>query len=75
MYDNWTTLPTNVTGCENNCMCNMGNVTCHAACKPIPALPPADLRCPFQAALTKNPSNPCCLEWTCAPPSAQLPGK
>jgi len=62
----------NVTGCEKLCYCEMGNVSCQAACKPVPALPPATLPCSaHQAALTRLPANPCCLQWTCS----LLPGK
>ncbi|XP_014475786.1 PREDICTED: putative epidermal cell surface receptor isoform X2 [Dinoponera quadriceps] len=74
VYDNWSRLPMNVTGCENDCFCEMGNVSCRAACNPVPALPPANLLCPYQATLTSQPENPCCLQWTCASPSAHLPG-
>ncbi|XP_018372866.1 PREDICTED: putative epidermal cell surface receptor isoform X1 [Trachymyrmex cornetzi] len=74
-YDNWTVLPSNVTGCERRCYCEMGNVSCQAACKFVPALPPAYLPCPsHQATLTHVPTNPCCTQWTCSHPSAQLPG-
>ncbi|XP_011702394.1 PREDICTED: putative epidermal cell surface receptor, partial [Wasmannia auropunctata] len=75
MYDNWTDLPSNVTGCERHCRCELGNVTCKAACKFVPALPPANLPCPpHQATLTYVSANPCCMQWTCSHPSAQLPG-
>ncbi|XP_018314632.1 putative epidermal cell surface receptor isoform X1 [Mycetomoellerius zeteki] len=74
-YENWTVLPSNVTGCERRCYCEMGNVSCQAACKFVPALPPAYLPCPsHQATLTHVPTNPCCTQWTCSHPSAQLPG-
>ncbi|XP_011050906.1 PREDICTED: putative epidermal cell surface receptor isoform X3 [Acromyrmex echinatior] len=74
-YDNWTVLPSNVTGCERRCYCEMGNVSCQAACKFVPALPPAYLPCPsHQATLTHVPTNPCCTQWTCSHPSAQLSG-
>ncbi|EZA61442.1 Putative epidermal cell surface receptor, partial [Ooceraea biroi] len=69
MYDNWSELPMNVTGCEKLCYCEMGNVSCQAACKPVPALPPATLPCSaHQATLTHLPANPCCLQWTCSHP-------
>ncbi|KAL0118130.1 hypothetical protein PUN28_009063 [Cardiocondyla obscurior] len=75
MYDNWSELPSNVTGCERRCYCEMGNVSCHAACKFVPALPPANLPCPpHQAMLTHVPANPCCTQWTCGLPSSHLPG-
>ncbi|CAK9813290.1 Putative epidermal cell surface receptor [Anthophora quadrimaculata] len=64
-YDNWSELPANVTGCEKRCYCEMGNVSCQAACPPVPALPPATLHCPSQAALMHLPGDECCLEWSC----------
>ncbi|KZC06455.1 PREDICTED: putative epidermal cell surface receptor [Dufourea novaeangliae] len=74
-YDNWSELPTNVTGCEKRCYCEMGNVSCQAACPPVPALPPANLPCPsYQAALAHLPGDECCMEWSCNHPSSQLPG-
>lgn len=74
-YDNWSELPANVTGCEKRCYCEMGNVSCQAACPPVPALPPATLPCPpYQAALMHLPGDECCLEWSCSHPSNQSPG-
>ncbi|XP_026670875.1 putative epidermal cell surface receptor isoform X1 [Ceratina calcarata] len=74
IYDNWSELPSNVTGCEKRCYCEMGNVSCQAACPPVPALPPATLPCPaYQAALMHLPGDECCLEWSCNP-SSQSPG-
>ncbi|EFN69059.1 Putative epidermal cell surface receptor [Camponotus floridanus] len=75
IYDNWSELPSNVTGCEKRCYCEMGNVSCREACKPVPALPPTNLPCPpHQATLMHLPVNPCCLQWTCNHLSSQLPG-
>lgn len=75
-YDNWSELPLNVTGCEKRCYCEMGNVSCQAACPPVPALPPAILPCPpNQVALMHLPGDECCLEWNCRHPTNQLPGK
>nr|XP_033324101.1 putative epidermal cell surface receptor isoform X2 [Megalopta genalis] len=75
MYDNWSELPSNVTGCEKRCYCEMGNVSCQAACPPVAALPPATLPCPpYQAILTQLPGEDCCKEWTCNHQSGQQPG-
>ncbi|XP_017757579.1 PREDICTED: putative epidermal cell surface receptor isoform X3 [Eufriesea mexicana] len=76
-YDNWSELPANVTGCEKRCYCEMGNVSCQAACPLVPALPPATLPCPpYQAALMHLPGDECCLKWSCnhVQPSNQSPG-
>ncbi|KAI4477074.1 hypothetical protein M0804_013075 [Polistes exclamans] len=71
-YVNWSELPSNVTGCEKRCYCEMGNVTCHAACPPVPALPPVTLQCPSQqATLMHLPGDDCCLHWVCGNPSLQ----
>ncbi|XP_072763556.1 putative epidermal cell surface receptor isoform X2 [Anoplolepis gracilipes] len=75
LYDNWTELPSNVTGCEKRCYCELGNISCQDACQFVPALPPTNLPCPSrQATLTHLPANPCCLQWTCSHLSPQLPG-
>ncbi|XP_015171957.1 PREDICTED: putative epidermal cell surface receptor isoform X3 [Polistes dominula] len=71
-YVNWSELPSNVTGCEKRCYCEMGNVTCHATCPPVPALPPVTLQCPSQqATLMHLPGDDCCLHWACGNPSLQ----
>ncbi|RZF38266.1 hypothetical protein LSTR_LSTR008989 [Laodelphax striatellus] len=65
-FPNWADIPTKLTGCEQRCFCEMGNVTCHTACPPVPANPPADLPCmPQQAILTHPPGEDCCLYWLC----------
>ncbi|XP_076235441.1 putative epidermal cell surface receptor isoform X2 [Calliopsis andreniformis] len=74
-YDNWSELPSNVTGCEKRCYCEMGKVSCQAACPPVPALPPATLPCPsYQAALTHLPGDDCCMQWGCNSQASNGPG-
>ncbi|XP_076638492.1 stranded at second isoform X1 [Colletes latitarsis] len=74
-YDNWSELPSNVTGCEKRCYCEMGNVSCQAACPPVPALPPPTLPCPsYQSTLTHLPGDDCCMRWSCSRSSSQMPG-
>ncbi|XP_011307759.1 putative epidermal cell surface receptor isoform X4 [Fopius arisanus] len=65
-YDNWSEIPSNVTGCEKRCYCEMGKVACQAACPPVTALPPPTLQCPTnQAILMKLPGDDCCSHWVC----------
>ncbi|XP_020280700.1 putative epidermal cell surface receptor isoform X2 [Pseudomyrmex gracilis] len=67
-YNNWSEIPSNVTGCEKRCVCEMGNVSCQNLCKPVPTSP-SNLPCPpHQAILTHSPYNSCCLQWTCQMP-------
>ncbi|XP_015598008.1 putative epidermal cell surface receptor isoform X2 [Cephus cinctus] len=76
IYENWSDIPTNVTGCEKKCYCEMGNVTCHAACPPVMALPPPNLECPpHHALLAHLPDEECCLHWVCGSPSLSTSGK
>ncbi|XP_014226449.1 putative epidermal cell surface receptor [Trichogramma pretiosum] len=75
-YDNWSRLPTNVTGCEKECFCEFGNVTCNPACPPVPQLPPMSLNCKsHEAILTHLPGDDCCLHWACPQNALDLPGK
>lgn len=67
-YDNWSEIPTNVTGCEERCYCELGNVSCQPTrhCPPVLALPPADMRCPSgHPALRHLPGDECCMHWAC----------
>ncbi|XP_046628551.1 putative epidermal cell surface receptor [Neodiprion virginianus] len=75
MYNNWSQIPTSVTGCDKRCYCDMGNVSCQPACPPVPALPPTNLDCPpTHASLRHLPEDKCCLHWVCGNPSeASLP--
>ncbi|XP_031784352.1 putative epidermal cell surface receptor isoform X2 [Nasonia vitripennis] len=75
-YDNWSRLPSNVTGCEKECFCEFGNVTCSAACPPVTPQPPPTLNCKGQAAmLTHLPGDDCCMHWVCAQTENNVPGK
>ncbi|XP_075222486.1 stranded at second transmembrane protein isoform X2 [Lycorma delicatula] len=65
-FANWAHIPPKLSGCEQRCFCEMGNVTCHATCPPVPAHPPGDLPClPNEAILAHPPTSECCLYWMC----------
>ncbi|KAK0163695.1 hypothetical protein PV328_002401 [Microctonus aethiopoides] len=65
-YDNWSDIPSNVTGCEKRCYCEMGKVSCQAVCPPVPVLPPSTLKClANEAILAKLPNDDCCSHWIC----------
>lgn len=74
MYHNWQELPSNVTGCDKRCYCEMGKIECQSACPPVQAMPPPILPCsPHEAILDHLPDDDCCMTWTCARPPA--PGR
>ncbi|XP_034249590.1 putative epidermal cell surface receptor isoform X2 [Thrips palmi] len=68
-FPNFSEIPTKVTGCDQRCFCEYGNVTCEAVCPPVSPAPPAGLPCPpHQAILDHQHGDDCCLFWMCPQP-------
>ena len=65
-FNNYDNIPQNLTGCEQRCYCEDGEVLCRDACYELAATPPTYLRCSARVA-TKIPKDdrPCCLVWGC----------
>ncbi|KAI5740557.1 hypothetical protein M8J76_005037 [Diaphorina citri] len=65
-FPNWSEIPTKVTGCENRCFCDSGNVTCQRVCPEVPKTPPVDMPCSAKEAVLENiPGDDCCVFWQC----------
>ena len=65
-FTNFDTIPMNLTGCEQRCYCENGEVLCQPACYSIPDSPPGYLACRPQVAIkVPQEDRPCCLAWGC----------
>jgi len=65
-FDNYDSIPANVSGCEQRCYCEDGEVACRQACHPVSATPPRYLQCaPEVAVQVPTADRPCCLTWDC----------
>jgi hypothetical protein len=73
MFDNWSEIPTKVSGCDQHCFCEAGKVECRPVCPPVPALPPATLPCnpKFAQLLPIDEDDDCCKQWTCSETSGE----
>nr|XP_027226126.1 uncharacterized protein LOC113818162 isoform X7 [Penaeus vannamei] len=66
-FNNYDTIPREITGCSQMCTCNHGKVTCNDLCAPVPDAPPPELECPPEkAVLITLPGETCCRSWQCA---------
>ncbi|XP_047506284.1 putative epidermal cell surface receptor isoform X3 [Pieris napi] len=73
---NWSEVPLHLSGCEQHCFCENGELDCQEACNPLPSLPPQTLRCPpmHRPAPVNVSDEDCCKEWGCAPHGQLPPG-
>ena len=73
-FTNYDSIPEDLTGCEQRCHCEDGEVQCRDACYEIPANPPSWLPCDTKYAVQKpNPDRTCCKIWGCDEPPALPP--
>jgi hypothetical protein len=69
-FSNYASLPQELTGCEERCHCENGEVTCSPACYAVTKDPPAWLECEEgqeEPRLIPNPERTCCKIWGCGP--------
>ena len=50
-FTNFDTIPMNLSGCEQRCYCENGEVLCQPACYSIPDSPPGYLACRPEVAI------------------------
>ncbi|CAH2264159.1 jg8112 [Pararge aegeria aegeria] len=71
---NWSEVPLELTGCEQHCFCENGELDCQEACNPLPPIPPQTLRCPPQSrpAPVNISDDDCCKQWGCIPHAGNM---
>ena len=75
-FTNYDSIPEELTGCEQRCHCEDGEVKCRDACYQISASPPSWLPCDSaHARHIPNPDRTCCLIWGCPEPEFLPPTK
>lgn len=73
-FDNWSEIPSNISGCDQHCFCEGGKVECRPVCPPVTALPPASLRCneKYAKLIPIDDEDDCCKQWVCSENSGKL---
>ncbi|XP_075983325.1 stranded at second transmembrane protein isoform X2 [Anticarsia gemmatalis] len=66
---NWSEVPISLTGCEQRCFCENGELDCQEVCSSLPPVPPQSLRCPpnHRPAAVNISDEDCCKQWGCVP--------
>ncbi|XP_073950661.1 stranded at second transmembrane protein isoform X2 [Choristoneura fumiferana] len=72
---NWTEVPISLTGCEQRCFCENGELDCQEVCTPLSPLPPQSLRCPplHRPGPVNISDEDCCKQWGCVPNGTPTP--